>query len=242
MDHQAQSITINIEGEHANIHRLVVPKGATLEEVIEDIRMSTLSDSNAFQLFRKSVALQQKELILASLDDLEAKTLTTGSMTNEEAVIRKQEAALVMNFIDRAKKVEPKGQVVINKDTNLSRVILEDEDTIYIPKKSHMVIVQGEVQLPGAQTYVETLTFSDYIDSCGGYGYRADTERVLVIHKNGAVTAYDADGWFNDELKVQPGDSILVLGAIDTKYLQAVKDITQIIYQIAVGAAAVLRY
>ena len=62
------------------------------------------------------------------------------------------------------------------------------------------------------------------------------------IHKNGSVTAYDADVWFSYELIVQPGDSILVLGAVDTKYLQAVKDITQIIYQIAVGAAVVIRY
>ena len=241
-DHQIQSITINISGEHANIHRLVVPKGATLEEVFKDIKMSDLSDSLSYQLYRKSVAEQQKELILASLDDLEAKTLTTGSMTSEEAVIRQQEAALVLNFIERAKKVEPKGQVVINKDTNLSRVILEDEDTVFIPKKSHMVIVQGEVQLPGAQTYVENLTFEDYINSCGGFGFRADTENILIIHKNGSVTSYD-DSWnSSDEAIIHPGDSILVLGAVDTKYLQAVKDITQIIYQIAVGAAIVLRY
>jgi len=241
-DHQAQSITINIGGEHDNIHRLVVSKGTTLQEVFDNITMSALSESESFQLFRKSVAMQQKELILASLDDLEAKTLTAGSMTTEEAVIRKQEAALVMNFIERAKKVEPKGQVIINKDTNLSQVILENEDTIYIPKKSHMVIVQGEVQLPGAQTYVETLAFDDYINSCGGFGFRADEDNVLVIHRNGSVTPYDADGWFNSEVIIQPGDSILVLGEVDTKYLQAVKDITQIIYQIAVGAAVVLRY
>ena len=105
-----------------------------------------------------------------------------------------------------------------------------------------MVIVQGEVQLPGAQTYVEHLSFDDYIGSCGGFGFRADEDNVLIIHKNGAVTAYDADGWFNAEVIIQPGDSILVLGEVDTKYLQAVKDITQIIYQIAVGAAVVLRY
>ena len=241
-DHQAQSITVNIEGEHESIHRIVVPKGTTLKKVFDDIAMSDLSESDAFQLFRRSVAKQQKELIMAALDDLEAKTLTAPSITTEEAVIRKQEAALVMNFIERAKKVQPKGQVVINEDTNLSKVLLEDEDTIYIPKKSYMVIVQGEVQLPGAQTYVERLEFDDYIDSCGGFGFRADEDNVLVIHRNGSVTAYDADDWFNTTVVIQPGDSILVLGEVDTKYLQAVKDITQIIYQIAVGAAVVLRY
>jgi hypothetical protein len=35
---------------------------------------------------------------------------------------------------------------------------------------------------------------------------------------------------------LQPGDQILVLPKVDTKFLQSVKDITQIIYQIAIAA------
>jgi protein involved in polysaccharide export with SLBB domain len=163
-------------------------------------------------------------------------------MTTEEAIIRKQEAQLVLNFINRAKKVQLKGKVVINKDTNLSLITLEDQDEIYIPKKSHMVIVQGEVMLPGAQSYVKKMSFDDYINSCGGYSFRANKDSVLIIKKNGQVISYDADSAFNEEYKVEPGDDILVMGKVDSKYLQVVKDITQIVYQIAVGAAVVLRY
>jgi len=144
---------------------------------------------------------------------------------------------LVLNFIDRAKKVELKGQVVINRDTNLSNVLLESGDEIYIPKKSHIIIVQGEVMLPGAQTYVASMEFDDYIDSCGGYNDRADKGSRLLIKSNGQVFNYDDyDGI------VQPGDSILVLSKIDTKYLQVAKDLTQIMYQVAVGAAVVLSF
>jgi hypothetical protein len=32
------------------------------------------------------------------------------------------------------------------------------------------------------------------------------------------------------------------MGEVDSKYLQVIKDITQVVYQIAVGAAVVLRY
>ncbi len=241
-DHTAQSIEVSISGEHSNIHNLVVKKGTTLKEVFESIEMSELSDPSAFQLFRKSIAAQQKNLLEAQLKDLEAKTLTVGSLTTEEAIIRKQEAALVMNFIERAKKVEPKGQVIINKDSNLSQIILEDGDNIYIPKKSHMVIVQGEVMLPGAQTYVDEMSFDEYIASCGGYSFRANEDNVLIIQRNGKVISYDPSSMFTDEYKVLPGDSILVLGRVESKYLQVIKDITQIVYQIAVGAAVVLRY
>ena len=41
----------------------------------------------------------------------------------------------------------------------------------------------------------------------------------------------------NNEAKLLPGDQIIVLPAIDTKVLQAVKDITQVIYQVAIAAS-----
>ena len=241
-DHNAKSISVKISGEHLGLHNIVVPKGTTLAEVLKQIKVSPLSDMDSFQLYRQSIAQEQKKLLNAQLDDLEAKTLTTGSMSTEEAIIRKQEAQLVMNFIKRARKVKLKGEVVINKDTNLSLITLEDGDELYIPKRSHMVIVQGEVMLPGAQSYVKNMSFDDYINSCGGYSFRANTDNVLIIKKSGKVINYNPSSSFGDDYKVQPGDAILVMGKVDTKYLQVVKDITQIVYQIAVGAAVVLRY
>lgn len=241
-DHSPNNISITISGEHSNIHNIVVKKGTSLQEVFDTIALNNMSDADSFQLFRKSIAIEQKNLLLSQLDDLESKTLTAGSLTVEESTIRKQEASLVQNFIERAKKIEYKGQVIINKESNLSNIFLEDGDNIYIPKKSNMIIVQGEVMLPSAQTFVEGMSFDEYIESCGGYSFRADDEKILIIQKNGQVFTYDATSFFGDEYKVKAGDSILVLGKVDTKYLQVVKDITQIIYQLALGASVVLRF
>ena len=44
----------------------------------------------------------------------------------------------------------------------------------------------------------------------------------------------------SENAKLTAGDQILVLPKIDTKVLQGVKDITQIIYQIAVAAKVAL--
>ena len=241
-DHSPNNISITISGEHSNIHNIVVKKGTSLQEVFDTIALNNMSDADSFQLFRKSIAIEQKNLLLSQLDDLESKTLTAGSLTVEESTIRKQEASLVQNFIERAKKIEYKGQVIINKESNLSNIFLEDGDNIYIPKKSNMIIVQGEVMLPSAQTFVEGMSFDEYIESCGGYSFRADDEKILIIQKNGQVFTYDATSFFGDEYKVKAGDSILVLGKVDTKYLQVVKDITQIIYQLALGSSVVLRF
>ena len=43
-------------------------------------------------------------------------------------------------------------------------------------------------------------------------------------------------GAVDPNYNIGPGDQIIVLPAIDTKILQAVKDITQIVYQIAIAA------
>jgi len=240
-DHHSKTITVRIEGEHEGLQTVVVPRGTTLATLMESLELNDFSRIEALRLYRKSIAQTQKELLEAGLRDLESAALTTGSVATEEAVIRQQEAKLILNFVDRARQVQPKGQVVINEDTNLSKIVLEEEDTLYIPKRSNMIVVQGEVMLPGAQTYVEKLGLDDYIASCGGYNFRANRANVLIIRQNGRVLTCDDTAFGGRPPELQPGDAVLVLGKVDSKDLQIVKDITQIIYQIAVGAAVVIK-
>ena len=241
-DYLKENISITIEGEHANEHTLTLPKGENLEHLLRSIKITSFSDPSGVQLFRKSIAQRQKQLIDANLRDLEARVLTTGSATTEEAKIRKEESAMVLSFIDRASKVTPKGQVIINEQSDLSKITLEDGDRIFIPKKSQVVVVEGEVSLPNTQTFVEGYTLEDYIESCGGYSPRANKETVLLIKKNGRVITHNASSWWGEHsFKVEAGDSILVLGKVDSKNIQITSSVTQILYQIAVGAAVVLR-
>ncbi|HHH19080.1 MAG TPA: polysaccharide export protein [Campylobacterales bacterium] len=241
-DYLQDNLIVKIEGEHGGLNTMTVQKGANLESVLQQISFTSLSDPQAVQLYRKSIAQKQKQLIQANLKDLEARVLTTGSSTTEEAKIRKEESSLVLDFIKRASEVEPKGQIIINESSDLSQVILEAGDTIYIPKRSQVVVVEGEVSLPNAQTHVEGYTVDDYIESCGSYSPRANQEKVLLVKKNGRVLTYDASNWWRKKsMRVEPGDSILVLGKVDSKNIQITSSVTQILYQIAVGAAVVLR-
>jgi protein involved in polysaccharide export with SLBB domain len=241
-DYLKDNLTIIIDGEHGNLHTIMVKKGENLKSLLSKIILTPLSDVGAVQLYRRSVALRQKRLIDANLKDLEARVMKTGSSTIEEAKIRKEESALVLNFIKRASKVKPKGQVIINEATDLANVILEDGDRVFIPKKSHIIVVEGEVSLPNAQTFVPNYTIADYIESCGGYSPRANEEKVLLVKKNGRVLTYNARSWWDTKsLQIKAGDSILVLGKVDSKNIQITSSITQILYQIAVGAAVVLR-
>ena len=59
------------------------------------------------------------------------------------------------------------------------------------------------------------------------------TKRIAVVHANGLME-------FKDGGDVMPGDQILVMPKVDSKMMQSIKDITQVIYQVAVAANVVL--
>jgi len=240
-DHNSKQITINLDGEISGTHTLVLPKGSSLKSVLDEINYSILANKGAVQLYRKSIAKLQKQLIDAQLRDLEARVLTASSVTTSGATIRKEESQLIMDFIKRAKTIQPKGRVVLNKETNLSQVIVEEGDTIYIPKKSSIITIQGEIKIPGAQTYVPGYNIEDYIKSVGGFTDRADKEHILIIKQNGKVITYNSTLFFKKNVIISKGDSILVLGKPNSENVQITKDVTQILYQVAVSAGIVLR-
>jgi len=153
------------------------------------------------------------------LKDLEARTFTSDSATPEEAQIRNKESEMILKFIERARKVQPLGQVIVRKEDNLKKYYLEDGDKIVVPKLSNIVVVQGEVNIPNALTYRKNYSIDDYVKACGGYGERANRDKVLLIKANGRVIQYSSGNFFSDiaNLKVDPGDSILVLGKTDSK-------------------------
>ena len=157
-----------------------------------------------------------------------------------EGAIRAQEAQLVADFIARARQVEPQGRVVVSENGDIANILLEPNDTIVIPEITDLVHVGGEVMLPQSVVFNPDATTEDYIAWAGGFTQRAEDERIMVIRKNGNVAFSSIDdgmlSFTDNKPHLAPGDQIIVLPAIDTKVLQAVKDITQIIYQIAIAA------
>ncbi|ECL6415725.1 polysaccharide export protein [Campylobacter coli] len=231
----SQNISITVNGEHSGLKTLVVRKGTTLEDVSRLIVANGQSDMNALQVFRKSVAKTQKDLIKAQLKELETLALTSPSVTSQGAAIKAEQAKLILEFIQRAKEVEPKGQIVIDRPKSYGSILLEEGDIINVPSKNNLVIVQGEVTLPGAFVYDKGKDLKYYINLAGGYGERADTSKVLVIRNNGKAQKYSGS------IDMMPGDSVLVLPKVDSENLQIFSMLTQILYQIAVATNVVLK-
>lgn len=243
-DKKPGTITVRVEGEHESAQEYVLPYGARLGELLAQIHYSERSDAADVQLFRQSVKLRQKELLDASLRALETAALTARSGTNDEAILRKNEADLILKWVDRARKIEPRGQVVISQSPDKADLLLENGDILSVPAKDGLVLVSGEVLFPNAVAFDPSLSVKDYIARAGGYTNNADASRIVVARQDGSFAAAGASSrtlkFGSRRSSISEGDEILVLPKIDVKSRQIFKEMTQIIYQIAVSARIAL--
>lgn len=233
-DLHAQTMNLRLQGEYLGPSFYTVEKGTRLYDFLNYVAINPQeSNYQSIYIQRKSVAEKQKTMLDQSLDRLERSIYTTPASSDGEAVIRAKEAALVSEFVQRARQIKPEGKVIISDAGQLANVRLEQDDIIVIPKRSDLINVGGEVLMPQAVVYNQRATLNDYVAWAGGFSERGDEKRIAVIHANGMVS-------FNSGSKLQPGDQVLVMPHIDTKNMQLVKDMTQIVYQIAIAANVVL--
>jgi protein involved in polysaccharide export with SLBB domain len=233
-DKKPGTITVRVEGEHQSAQEYVLPYGTRMSGLIGRIEFSERSDVPSIQLYRQSVRERQKVSLQASMKSLESTVLTARSGTSDEARLRKDEAELILQWVERAKKIEPSGQVLIGQGAGRDALLLENGDVIKVPTRDGLVLVSGEVLFPNAIAFDPALRVGDYIGRAGGYTQNAENSRVVVAHRDGSF----ADGAKDPQLRA--GDDVLVLPKVDVKSRQIWKDLTQIIYQIAVSAKVVL--
>ncbi|WP_102798359.1 polysaccharide biosynthesis/export family protein [Bowmanella denitrificans] len=245
-DLRADVISIKVSGSYLGPSYYAVKRDTRLMELLSYIQVDKeQANLGSIYLRRKSVAAAQKRMIDESLQRLERSVFTAPTSSTGEAGIRAEEAKLVANFVQRARQIKPLGKVVVSGDGNTANIRLEEGDEVVIPQKSDLVNIAGEVLLPQAVVHNPSASISDYIVWAGGFTERAEPDRIAVVHANGLTTFMDIGegSWYSGtQLKqISPGDEIIVLPKVDTKVLQAVKDITQIVYQIAVAANVALK-
>lgn len=235
------SIGVEVDGEHNGRSQYVLPYGSSLANLLELLEPSDLSDMQAIQLYRKSLAKSQKDSLIASLNILQAQVLGATSDTLEEASLRSEEAKMTMEFIEQARHVQPIGQIVLDETFSFD-TILENGDKLVIPTKSNLVLVSGGVLFPNAVIFNPKFTSNDYILKAGGFSREAKKSRIIIKKANGAF--YDLENKprkiKGTAFAIEPGDEIIVLPGVDSKRFQHAKDIFQVVYQLALSAGVVL--
>lgn len=230
------TILVRIEGAHLGERSLVLPYGARLKDAVERLKPAPQANMAALQLYRRSVATRQVELLQASLRSLETYALTARSATSEEASLRQREGEQILQFVERARRVQPRGQVVLAESAGAGETLLEDGDIIRLPDTSNVVLVSGEVLMPNALIYGAGDDIESYIRRAGGYTQGADQARVLIVRQDGSIV----EALPSARTVLRAGDELMVLPKVQTKNIEVTRGITQIIYQIAVAARIAL--
>lgn len=235
-DKSPNKIVVKIDGAISGPHQYVLPVGTKLNTLLARLPMTQLAATDSIQLYRTSVAQQQKSSIIASLDNLEKTLFTTRSVTPQGAQIRNQDAQNIMRFIERARKVEPKGQIALEDGLKNNSIILKDDDQITIPEKSSVVLVSGQVSFPSSFSLENRRPIRNYITQAGGYSENAETSYVLVASQNGIVKKVSRRQLSSRQYPLRGGDEIIIPAKPDVKNLQIASSISQIIYQVAIAA------
>ena len=229
-DLHAQVYDVQVKGSYQGPSYFTVRKQTKLHDLLDHIPIDPqLADYQSIYMLVNSVADRQKELFDVSINRLERSVFSAPASSDGEASIRAKEAELVMQFVDKARKIQPLGKVIVSDDGVIANIQLEQGDQIVIPQKTDLIQVGGEVLMPQAVVYNADANLDDYVAWAGGFTDRANDQRIAVVHANGLVE-------FKNHGSVKPGDQVLVLPKVDSKTMQSVKDITQIIYQVAVAA------
>lgn len=233
-DLHSKVIDVQVTGSYKGPSYYSVKESTRLNDLLSHIPVSAdLANTGSIYLLRKSVAERQKELLNDSLDRLEKSVLTSPASSDGEATIRAKESEMILQFTERARKVVPLGKVIVSDKGHVANVMLEAGDVVVIPLKTDLIQISGEVLIPQAVVYNPNATIDDYVAWAGGFSDRANDKRIAIVHANGLVD-------FTEGAKIQQGDEIMVLPKVNPKSIQSIKDMTQIIYQVAVAAKVAL--
>lgn len=232
-DKPGDTIMVEAQGAIRGASRFPVRRNARLRDIQSYIAVEPgRANLEGLYIKRRSVAVRQKKAIEDALRRLEQNAYTATSASPDEAQIRAKEAEMLSNFVAKAREVQPEGIVVVGNKGTITDLALENGDIIVIPEKTDVVLISGEVMMPQAIVWNQDKDMDDYIHDAGGFSNRADTSKMLVIRPSGEV--------FTNPSPIYPGDQILVLPRVESKNLQAVKDISQVLYQIAVACKVIL--
>jgi protein involved in polysaccharide export with SLBB domain len=100
---------------------------------------------------------------------------------------------------------------VLRNPKDLDNLLLQDGDSIFIPRYNSVVNVQGAVNSPVSVTYAPGKSIEYYIRAAGGPSRKADMKRAYVTQPNGKVDARESNFLLPDGMpEPRPGSVVFV--------------------------------
>jgi protein involved in polysaccharide export with SLBB domain len=211
--------------------------------------------------YREEVRKQQTENLDKLLRRLESESSASlahvaqsGGAAADSSVIQAKLAAATASqkqSLDRLRSVKAEGRISLSLPASLKtavadlpRIGLQNADKFYVPARPYFVYVFGSVDTESALLFRPGLNVSEYI-SLAGLSSGADKNSVILVRADGSAMT-PLSFWRNEVMsaEVLPGDTIVLPEKQDREsawsaVFRNTKDITQILYQLGLGAAAI---
>ncbi len=241
---KSQAVLVRIEGEVNSPGNYFVPPNTTLAQVLAKAGGLT-EQAFAFgtRLERLSVRQQQRQSFIEAINQLEfsllSSPLSNSSVGGGDRSLELQSARAALT---KLRGSEPDGRIVLDlpfaQPTLPGSLVLENNDRILIPPIPVTVGVFGAVYRPASFLIHdgERLRIRDYVERAGGKLRAADGSATIVVRANGDVLSRRRGALSAIAL---PGDVVFVpVKTQSTSLLAKIRDISAIIFQIGLSAAA----
>ncbi len=243
--------TVSIAGEVKYPGTYTVRKDERLSSLIERAGGFTERAYLRGAVFtRERVRVEQQARLDEIARRMESELLSTGTAqigeasSSEEAKILQLELDQKRRFVEQLKSMRAKGRIALTlsdpaalKDSAYD-IELEQGDSLQVPSDPKTVQVLGAVFNPSAFIYRSGKAYGYYVDLSGGYSRNADDGNVWILQAGG--TAARPGGIFGSN-DLFSGYTVVVPEKLDRyPWMRQIKDLTQILYQIAVTAGVLI--
>lgn len=126
-----------------------------------------------------------------------------------------------------------KGTLIGNDLRNLladssseENLLLQDGDTLFVPRRSETVSIEGAVLNPSSVSYKADYDFDDYVGEGGGFTDNARKSKAYVVYPNGRKDRTHKFLFFISRPRVEPGSTLIVpFKPLDTNRISAAERI-----------------
>ena len=246
---------VTLAGEVKTPGTYPIEHGETLRQLISRVGGFTpLAHLRSGVFTRESIRqFQQKNLDEAlrkftrELTSAENKTSTSASKNDEMMIQKKIENQHAL--LESLRDIKATGRIVLELPEENAQLVdmpdlpLEDGDQFSVSTVPTTVSVVGAVYNQSTFMYRPDRALDDYLEMAGGSTKDADDENIYLVLADGTVKTNRSKSLFSGGLRgssLHPGDLVFIPQKIDIdsfSVIGAVKDVTQIFYQLMLGAA-----
>ena len=232
---------VTVSGEVMFPGKYSILKNETLSAVIARAGGLTKSaHAQAAAFTRETLRAREIQKIKRLRDQVQADIASNN--LKEGRRVSKESEEQVLGQLDTEKALE---RLVIDLEAIIqgraTDIELRDGDQLIIPEFRQEVSVFGEVPLPSSHQFDASLKMKDYLELAGGPKANADKSGIYVVKVNGSVRLSKGSGWLHwKKYTIEPGDTVIVPMDMDQQTsLSLWSEVTRIIYQLSLGAAAI---